>query len=99
MAFTRSPYEFNAFESLTADGTSQSLTAATRAGKSFVHITCITSNVQYRLDGGDASADGHLMVVGETIDLEGQNNINNFRFSQATAGGVIKVSYAQEVQH
>lgn len=94
----RLPYEFSAFESITADGTNKSLTAATRAGKSFVHITCITANIQYRLEGGDSTTDGHLFVVGETLDLEGQNNINNFRFSQAVAGGVLKISYAVEKQ-
>ena len=95
----RLPYEFNAFESITAPVADTSLTAATRAGKSFVHITCVTADVQYRLDGGDSTSDGHLLAVGEVLDLEGQNNIDKFRFSRAGGSdGALKVSYAQEVQ-
>lgn len=98
MAFVRTPYQFDDFDSLAADNTNKSLTAAKVADAAFVLITCETQPVQYRLDGGDATADGHSLAVGESLELEGHNNITNFRFSRDTGvNGTLKVSYAKEI--
>ncbi len=92
--FTRSPYRFSTFKSYTGDGTSQAFLAADVEGMSSAHITVETAAVQVRFDSGNAATDGHQIAVGESLTLEGHENLVQFRFSQA---GVLKVSFAVDV--
>lgn len=97
MAYIKFLYNFNDFESLTVDNTNGGLTAATIAGKSHAHITVETAAIQYRLDGEDATVDGHEAAPGDIITLEGFTNLKNFRATRiGGTSAVLKVSYGKD---
>ena len=50
-----------------------------------IRVTAATQDLRYRYDGGDPTASvGHLLAVGQTLILDGQNNISQFKIIRAT---------------
>jgi hypothetical protein len=90
------------FESLTIDGTNNSLTDAklspttgANAGKSAkaIFVSIETADVRVRYDGGDASVDGHLYEAPAELTLSGYNNLKNLRMSAPGLSATAKVTY------
>jgi hypothetical protein len=90
-----------AYETLPSDGTVKTLTSATyEAGLDgtrvrAAYISVETNAIRWRCDGGnpDASTTGHQTVANEDILLLGYQNVKNFKFTQVSAGGSLKITY------
>lgn len=86
-----------AYESLTVDDTVSgiALTATTylRAHRAF--MTLESAQVRFTKDGtAPTTSIGHLLQVGQTVDLKNADEIRNFRaIRTGSSSGVLKVSY------
>ena len=86
-----------AYESVTVDNTvgGVGLTAATygRATKAF--LTLEDAQIRFTKDGTTVTTSvGHLLQVGQTVDLEDQFEIINFRaIKTGKSSGKLKVTY------
>jgi hypothetical protein len=59
-----------------------------------VLLTVETNTIRFRLDGTDpTAAEGHLLAVGDSLNIEGEDNIRRFRMIRATADATVKVTY------
>lgn len=85
------------YESVTVDNTVGGvfLTRATydRARNAF--MTLESAQIRFTKDGtAPTTSVGHLLQVGQTLNLDGSNEIKNFRaIRTGAASGVLKVSY------
>ena len=78
--------------SLYAPGTT--VTSATPA--TFALLTVETDQIRWFADGTTPTASfGHLMNVGDVIELQGTNAIVNFRAIRVTTTALLQVSYGR----
>jgi len=103
---------FNAgnFEKITVAGTSIGITSTlytkdAGGGKvthaSSVFLSIETESVRIRWDGGaPTSTDGHLLVAGDSIEIEGRGNVRNLRMIRITnsATAHVTVHYDPTIQ-
>lgn len=93
--------DFFAHESLTVTSAVKSLTASTYAPTGqrqaqYAVVTVETDSVRCRFDAGTPSdTAGHLVTTSDTVELEGSNQIANFRMHRVTNDATVKVSYAR----
>jgi hypothetical protein len=83
-----------AHESVTVGAAAIGLTAATyrRARKAF--LTLETAQIRFNYDGTTpTSTVGHLMEVGQTLELKNHDEIVNFLAIRTGSSGTLKVSY------
>lgn len=89
------------FETLTISSSAVSLTEATYdptpgPGAAYTLMSVEADQIRFRLDGTAPTATvGHLVNVGDTIELHGNDNIRNFRAIRVTADATLTVSYAR----
>ena len=86
------------FESVTVGSTSVGLTQTAfnppyLPKAQYALITVETDQIRWRYNGGAATSTSHLANVGDVIELEGINNIQNFRAIRVTADAAIRVTY------
>jgi hypothetical protein len=93
-------YDANSFESITVNSTATGLTAGNlnpAGGNKIIaaFITAETAQMRYRIDGTTALAStGHLLEVGDIIEVYGGNNLSNFSIVRTgSTSGAIKVTY------
>ena len=67
--------------------------SATPPGQAFVTVE--TASCRFRMDGSDpTSTEGHLLQVGDSINVTGTQNLYNFRAIRDTAtSATLRVSY------
>lgn len=87
-------------ESITVGVTSVGLTAATFAPANAIEaryalITVETDAIRWYASGTAADASGHLTNNGDVIELQGNENVRNFRAIRVTANATIRVSYGR----
>ena len=92
------------YEAITVSTTSVGFTAGTitPSGARPAHaarVTAETAQMRYRFDGGDpTSTEGHLLDIGDIVDIEGINNVSNARFIRTTAtSGTIRCTFLRYV--
>jgi hypothetical protein len=94
-----------AFEKLTVSSTVKTLTASVYHQKSstnapnkiarFATISVETDSIRYRLDGTDPdSTTGHLLQVGDVLELDSANDVAKFKAIRVSGDATIQVSYA-----
>lgn len=84
-----------AYESITVAATAIGFTAATYDNAFKASITLETAQIRFRVDGtAPTSAEGHILDVAQSLEIEGKENIANFRaIRTGGTSGVLKVSY------
>lgn len=87
----------HAYESVTVTDTAGGLTSATYTTAISALITVETANVRYRADGTNpTSSEGHLLRVGDILELESPDEIQRIRFIRTSGtSSVIKVTYSK----
>jgi len=82
------------YESLTVGAASTPL-ASVPASADHAVCTNETGQIRFRIDGvAPTAAEGHLLEVGGTLNLEGKGELANFRgIRTGGTSGVLKVSY------
>lgn len=66
--------------------------SARRANRAW--ITVETGPVRYRLDGEDpTAADGHLLSIGDSLELEHRDQLQRARFIATGASAALRVSF------
>ena len=95
--------DFFTYEAITVAGTALSLTRATyepttvgQPNAKYALMTVETDQIRVTFDGTTTptATVGHLLNVGDTIELHGQNNIKNFQAIRVTTSASLRVSYA-----
>lgn len=88
------------FESLTVSSTAVGLTASkyiptdSSRRATTALITVEADSIRFRIDGTNPTASvGHLATAGESIALEGYDNIKNFRAIRTTTDATIRVTF------
>jgi len=88
------------FETVTVADSAKALTVATFArteieGETIAVITAEGGMMRYRYDGTDPTTTvGHLLSHGDTIRIEGEENITNFRAIRlGTQSGSLSATY------
>jgi len=69
------------YESIIVGGTAIGITTANRDQKhNYAFITVETAAVRWRCDGTDpTAAEGHILEVGDTLELEGMDELTKFK--------------------
>jgi len=91
-------YESVSFDATAAVGlTATKVRPAAKHSRRSAFLTFETGgvNVRYRYDGTDpTTSEGHLLVDGSSMLLQGERNISRLRFILAATGaGIVKVTY------
>lgn len=85
----------HAYEAISVTATAVGLTAAKaqRANRAF--ITAETAQMRFRYDGtAPESSEGHLLEIGDSLIIEGTQNLENFKAIKTGAtSGALKVTY------
>ena len=92
------------FETLTVADSVQVLTpslykdSTTSGGATDAFITLADGQIRYRYDGGDPSSTvGHILDVGGSLVLRGQNQMSQFKcIRTGSTSGTISTSYERE---
>jgi len=81
-------YDINGYEAIAVGAAAVGITAALLAvGVNYALITVETQPVRFRMDGVDPTAvEGHLLNVGDVLELEGGTAVLQFRAIQTAAG-------------
>jgi hypothetical protein len=89
--------EASAYESVTVADSAVGLTAGTYGDATKAEMTLETAQIRVRKDGTNpTSSEGHLVEVGDTIDLNSAADIANFKAIRTGAtSGVLKVTYSE----
>ena len=90
------------FETLTVSSTALPVTESKRVPGAnigrcrYLFCTVETDQVRYRLDGGAPTATvGHLVSVGQNIEVHGEENVQNFRIIRVTADATVPMSFGR----
>ncbi len=90
------------FETLTVSSTALPVTESKRvpganlAACRYLFCTVETDAVRYRLDGTAPTATvGHLVQVGQNIEIHGEENVQNFRVIRVTTDATVQVSFGR----
>jgi len=91
-------YAFLAYESISVSTTALGLTSTTYKNSTHAIITCESASIRWTFDGittpNSASSVGHLLFNGQSMILDSQNQIRNFKAVRANdTDAVLKVSY------
>ena len=94
-------YDSFAYEKITVADTAIALTAATytpvgadKAQKAY--ITVETAQIRYRLEGTPTTAEGHLLEIGDILQITGSDDIAGFKAIRTGATSAsIKVTYSR----
>ena len=86
---------FDTYESIAVTGTAVGLTASEITGHDLAHMSLEAGQIRYRLDGvAPTSSEGHILEIGDNLDLEGANVLANFKaIRTGSDSGVLKCSY------
>lgn len=90
--FIKTNKEANAFEQVTIPNTAggTGLTALTYGTNTKAYISVEGANIRYRIDSGIPTATlGHLVVAGNTIELNSNSDITNFKAITVTATSAV----------
>lgn len=93
-------YDINGYEAIAVGAAAVGFTAALLAvGVNYAFITAETNPMRFRMDGVDpTAAEGHLLNVGDILELEGGTAILQFRAIATGVAGVLRVSYGYREQ-
>jgi len=83
-----------AYSTLAVSSTAIAIPAAIRNLKvDFALVTVETDQVRFRTDGTDPTAsEGHLLNVGDALELHDMQEVQNIRFIRVTADATLKIS-------
>lgn len=99
-AFHRRNFVADTYESKTVDNTAGgvSLTSGTYGTNRYAFITVETAPIRFTVDGTApvAGGPGHLVYPGDTIKLESNEDIAQFKAIRETStSGVLRVTYSE----
>ena len=84
-----------AYETITVADTAIGFTTATYDNANTAFMTLETAQIRFRVDGTNPiSTEGHILDIGQTLEIEGKDNLTNFKAIRTGAvSGVLKISY------
>ena len=86
-------------ETITVSSTALPLTASIAENFNYAFITVETDAVRFWLDGSTPTASaGHKLAAGDTLILNGRDEVDKFRVIRVTTNATLFVSYANGVQ-